>query len=102
MKNICSPMTRKAWLALVMALCAAFPALAQKITVSGTVTEPEGEPAIGASVTVKDLPGFGVATDFDGNYSIQVEPNAVLIFSYVGCETQEIPVNNENPIVFLL
>ena len=98
MKNICSPMTRKAWLALVMVLCMAFPALAQKITVTGTVTEPEGEPAIGASVTVKGLPGFGVATDYDGNYSILVEPDAVLIFSYVGCDTQEIPVNNQTKI----
>lgn len=98
MKNICSPMTRKAWLALVMVLCMSFPALAQKITVTGTVTEPEGEPAIGASVTVKGMSGFGVATDFDGNYSIQVAPDAILEFSYVGCDTQEIPVENRTTI----
>lgn len=98
MKNNCSPMTRKAWLALIMVLCLSFPALAQKITVTGTVIEPEGEPAIGASVTVKGQAGFGVATDFDGNYTIQVAPDAVLEFSYVGCDTQEVPVDNRTNI----
>ena len=71
MKNNCSPMTRKAWLAPIMVLCLSFPALAQKITVTGTVIEPEGEPAIGASVTVKGQAGFGVATDYNGNYTIR-------------------------------
>ncbi len=98
MKNICSQMTGKAWLALIMVLCLSFPALAQKITVKGTVIEPEGEPAIGASVTVKGQPGIGVATDYDGNYSIQVAPDAVLEFSYVGCDKQEIAVDNRTVI----
>lgn len=98
MKNICPLMTRKAWLALLFVLTVAFPALAQKITVTGTVYEPEGEPAIGASVTVKGATGFGVSTDFDGKYSISVAPDAVLVFSYVGCDTQEIPVENRKTI----
>lgn len=70
MKNICFQMNRKAWLALVLVLTMAFPALAQKITVTGTVYEPEGEPAIGASVEVQGVPGYGVATDIDGNFSV--------------------------------
>lgn len=98
MKNNCSPMTRKAWLALIMVLCLSFPALAQKITVTGTVIEPEGEPAIGASVTVKGQAGFGVATDYNGNYTIQVAPDAVLEFSYIGCDTQVVPVDNRTNI----
>ncbi len=97
MKNICFRMSRKALLALVMALAVAFPALAQKITVTGTVYEPEGEPAIGASVEVKGVQ-FGVATDIDGNFKLQVEPNAVLVVSYVGCDTQEIPVDGRTNI----
>ena len=40
MQNICYQMTRKAVLALTMVLACALPALAQKITVSGTVYEP--------------------------------------------------------------
>ncbi|WP_290144913.1 hypothetical protein [Muribaculum intestinale] len=46
-------MNRKAWLVAIMVLCLSFPALAQKITVSGTVTDKTGEPLIGASVLAK-------------------------------------------------
>ena len=98
MKNICFQMTRKAFLAVVMLLMAAMPALAQKITVKGTVYDPEGEPAIGASVEVRGIANYGVATDYDGNYSIQAEPNATLVFSYVGCNTQEVPVDGRTTI----
>ena len=99
MKNICFQMNRKAWLALVLVLTMAFPALAQKITVTGTVYEPEGEPAIGASVEVQGVPGYGVATDIDGNFSVSVAPDAVLVISYVGCDTQNIPVDGRTNIV---
>ena len=98
MKNICFQMNRKALLALISVVCLAFPALAQKITVSGTVYEPEGEPAIGASVMVQGVQGYGVSTDIDGNYRIEVAPDAVLVFSYVGYETQTIPVNGQTTI----
>ena len=91
MKNICFQMTRKAWLAIVMVLSLSFPALAQKTTVTGTVVDYEGEPAIGASVIAEGTTN-GVATDFDGNFRIDVAPNAVLVVSYVGCETQRVPV----------
>lgn len=97
MKNICFQMTRKAWLAMVMVLCLSFPALAQKITVTGTVIDYEGEPAIGASVIAEGTTN-GVATDFDGNFKIDVAPNAVLVVSYVGCETQRIPVDGRTHI----
>ena len=97
MKNICFQMTRKAWLTIVMVLCLSFPALAQKTTVTGTVVDYEGEPAIGASVIAEGTSN-GVATDFDGNYSIDVAPNAVLVVSYVGCETQRIPVDGRTHI----
>lgn len=91
MKNICFQMTRKAWLAIAMVLSLSFPALAQKTTVTGTVVDYEGEPAIGASVIAEGTTN-GVATDFDGNFRIDVAPNAVLVVSYVGCETQRVPV----------
>lgn len=97
MKNICFQMTRKAWLAIAMVLCLSFPALAQKTTVTGTVVDYEGEPAIGASVIAEGTT-TGVATDFDGNFSIDVAPNAVLVVSYVGCETQRVPVDGRTHI----
>ena len=70
MKNICFQMTRKAWLVAFMVLCAAFPALAQTITVKGSVVDKEGEPLIGASVVVKGET-LGTATDFDGLFHHQ-------------------------------
>ena len=98
MKNICFQMPRKLWLALALVLIATVPALAQKITVHGTVIEPEGEPAIGASVEVKGVKGVGVATDFDGKFTVQVDPKATLVISYVGCDTKEVPVNGRTNI----
>lgn len=86
MQNICLQMTRKALLALTLVVACAFPALAQKITVTGTVYEPEGEPAIGASVVVQGQT-MGVTTDIYGVYTIQTEANATLVFSYIGCDT---------------
>ncbi len=97
MQNICFQMTRRAILALTLVMVFAFPALAQKITVSGTVIDSEGEPAISASVVVQGET-LGVVTDFDGNYTIQVDPNGSLVFSYIGCETQVIPVEGRTTI----
>lgn len=97
MKNICFQMSRKVWLAAIMVLCLSFPALAQKITVSGTVSDPTGEPLIGASVVVQGET-MGVATDFDGNYTISAPSDGVLTFSYVGYNTQEVAINGRTNI----
>lgn len=98
MKNICFKMTCKALLTLTMLLAVAMPSFAQKITVHGTVYEPEGEPAIGASIEVKGVKGVGVTTDFDGKFTVKVAPNATLVVSYVGCNTQEVPVQGRQNI----
>ena len=97
MQNICFQMTRRALLALTMVMVCILPALAQKITVSGTVYDSEGEPAIAASVVVQGQT-MGVVTDFDGLYNIQVDANESLVFSYIGCETQVIPVEGRTNI----
>lgn len=98
MKNICFQMTRRALIAMAMVVCLALPALAQKITVTGTVYEPEGEPAIGASINVEGRTGTGAITDIDGNFTIEVDKNAVLIVSYVGYMTQNVPVDGRTHI----
>lgn len=74
---------------------------AQKISISGTVTDPTGEPLIGVTVTV---PGThtGASTDIDGNYRIEADSKAKLKFSYVGYETQEIPSNGRTEINVVL
>lgn len=97
MKNICLQMTRKACLVFTMTLLMAFPAFAQKITVSGNVTDPSGEPLIGASV-MSTGSAVGTATDIDGNYTITVEPNGSLTFSYVGFNSQTIAVDGRSTI----
>ncbi|MDR1813503.1 MAG: TonB-dependent receptor [Tannerella sp.] len=69
---------------------------AQQITVKGTVTD-TSEPLIGVSIAVKGATS-GTTTDADGNYIINVAPNATLIFSYIGYVSQEIAVNNRTVI----
>lgn len=72
-------------------------ASAQKISVTGTVSDPTGEPLIGVSITVKDSK-TGTTTDIDGNYAIEVDSKATLRFSYVGYDAQDIPVNARSVI----
>lgn len=78
-----------------MALCllvGSVAAGAQSLTVTGTVTSAsDGEPLIGASVTVKGA-HEGATTDIDGNYSIKVSQGATLTFSYVGFTPRDIKV----------
>lgn len=89
MKNICFQMNRKMWLTMLLALCLALPALAQKVAIQGKVVDSAGEPLIGASVLAQGTT-VGVATDFDGNFTIQVAPDATLVVSYVGYEPQTV------------
>lgn len=66
--------------------------------IRGTVIDKKGkEPIIGCTVQVKGT-NRGIVTDFDGNFSIEVEPGATLIFRYVGYKTQEVKVGNEKVI----
>jgi len=59
-------------------------AFSQKITISGTITSSEDQGSIiGASVLEKGTTN-GTITNFDGNYTIQVQQGATLVFSYVG------------------
>ncbi len=88
----------KKHLILVLAgLCLALGMNAQNITVKGSVKDSAGEPVIGAGVIVKGTTQ-GVSTDLDGNYSINCAPNATLVFSNIGLETQEIAVGGRKTI----
>lgn len=70
-------------------------AFAQDIT--GTVTDSSGIPLAGVNVLEKGTMN-GVITDFNGNYSISVNSDATLVFSYVGYNTAEVEVNNQTSI----
>ena len=71
-----------------------FIAFAQQRNLSGTVVDNYGEPLPGVNVVVKGTT-TGVTTDFDGNYVIQVRPKDVLVFSFIGYNTQEQSVGNK-------
>ncbi|RKS56036.1 TonB-linked SusC/RagA family outer membrane protein [Gillisia mitskevichiae] len=66
--------------------------------VKGTVTSQEdGMPLTGVSVFVSGAATQGAASDFDGNYVLnEVDPNATLIFSYVGYKSQEVQINGRS------
>ena len=74
---------------------------AQNITVNGTVKDNTGEPVIGAGVIVKGTTQ-GTSTDIDGNYSITCAPAAILEFSFIGMETQEVAVAGRRTIDVVL
>jgi TonB-linked outer membrane protein, SusC/RagA family len=67
------------------------------ITVKGKVTDAKKESVPGASILVKGTMQ-GTVTDIDGQYTIQANPQATLVVSFVGMQTQEIPVNNRTSI----
>lgn len=71
---------------------------AQTRTVKGKVVDKAHEPLIGVAVNIKNT-SQGSITDFEGNYSIQVNnENATLVFSYIGYDKQEIKVGTRNVV----
>lgn len=69
------------------------------ITVKGKVIDATlKEGVIGANVVVKGTTN-GTITDYDGNYTLSDVPsNGILVFSYIGMEAKEVPVNNQKVI----
>ncbi|WP_299534825.1 TonB-dependent receptor [Ulvibacterium sp.] len=66
-------------------------------TVSGTITDSGGVPLPGANVVEKGTTN-GTQTDFDGNYTLNVDSNATLVVSYLGFLTQEVAVNGRSTV----
>ena len=73
---------------LFLLMCVPFVLAQSPAKVTGKVIDDLGEPMIGVSVQVKGTTS-GAITDIDGNYSVNVEPGATLVFSYVGYIPQE-------------
>lgn len=88
---------KKALIFVMVCIIAPLTAFAQN-SISGTVTDGEGYPLPGVSVVVKGQ-AKGTSTDFDGLYLLtNLNPEDVLIFSYVGFETQEIQVEDKESL----
>ena len=61
--------------------------------ISGTVVDATGETVIGATVLEKGTSN-GTITDFDGNFTLRVQPGNMLVFSFVGYKSVELPAQN--------
>ncbi|WP_299313988.1 SusC/RagA family TonB-linked outer membrane protein [uncultured Aquimarina sp.] len=70
---------------------------AQEKTISGNVTDNSGLPLPGVNIVVKGT-SKGTQSDFDGNYTIEVNRGAVLSFSYLGFTTKEVAVGDGDSI----
>lgn len=64
------------------------------LAVTGTITDETGQPLPGVNVVEKGTTN-GTSSDANGKYALNVENNAVLVFSFIGYVTQELPVNNQ-------
>ena len=80
-------------------LCVMFTAtaIAQQKTIKGTVVDATGEPLIGVNVSVKGTT-IGIITDIDGNYTLEVPSKSTIVFSYIGYQSQEVPVGSQSTI----
>lgn len=83
--------------AMMFTLLAGSALAGQGKTVTGKVTDENGEPVPGVNIVIRGTVS-GTITDMDGNYSINVNAGAVLMFSYIGYVVEEIPVDNRSVV----
>ncbi|WP_337942915.1 carboxypeptidase-like regulatory domain-containing protein, partial [Parabacteroides sp.] len=65
--------------------------------ITGTVSDPNGDPIIGANVVEKGTTN-GTITDLDGKFSLSLPANATLLISYIGYTSQEVPIGNQTSV----
>lgn len=97
MARISTKGCRKVFLTAFLLTLFSLVTYAQTITVSGKVTDEDGLGIPGTNVSIKGTTN-GVISEADGSYSINVDPNSTLQFSFVGFISQEVPVNNRRTI----
>lgn len=68
--------------------------IVDEVAISGRITDEGGQGLPGASVLVKDT-SIGTTTDLDGNYSLKVPEDALIVVSFIGYKTQEIEIGNK-------
>lgn len=98
MKNKNLFIKRKGWLFAILWMLS-LGMFAQNITVSGTVTDANNEPVIGATVIVSGDPSHGTVTDIDGKYVLpNVPADGSLEFRFVGMKNLIVPVNGKTTL----
>jgi len=81
----------------VFLICVGFSAFAQR-TVTGKVTSAEDNAGIPGVNVIEKGKSNGTATDMDGNFTISVGSDAVLVFSAIGYSTQEVSVGSQTSV----
>ena len=70
----------------------------EQLWTSGAVVDKQNEPLPGVTVNIKGI-GQGVITDSDGKYRIKIpNKNAILVFSFIGFQAQEVNVNGRSTV----
>ncbi len=69
----------------------------QDIKITGKITGANGEPLSGVSVSLKGST-IGTTTDNNGNFTLTVPEKGTLVISYIGYQSQELPVNSQSVI----
>lgn len=70
----------------------------QPRTITGTIVDPDGEPLIGVSISIKGT-SVGTISNAEGKYSLSGIPDdATLVFSFIGMLTQEIAAGNQTSV----
>lgn len=86
------------WLFMLVLSSFMYVANAQQRNVQGMVTDPNGEPIIGASVVVKGTTN-GTITDFDGKFTLSNVPEkGIITITYIGYKGQDIPVAGKSTL----
>ena len=88
----------KVLLTLLVSTFLSVDAFAQQINVKGLVKDGTGEPVIGANVLVKGTTN-GTITDFDGNFQLTANQGDIIVVSFIGYTTQELPAAAEMNII---
>lgn len=91
-------MIRKIVLSLVAILGVYAFAGAQNQQVSGTVTGADGQPILAASVVLEGSTHVGTSTGMNGDFTLRVPADGVLVVSYVGYRTERVPVNGQTVV----
>lgn len=94
-------MVRKLTYALVLVLSLGFFAMAQNRMISGTVTDTNGDPIIGAAVIIEGT-NSGVVTGSDGKFSISAPSNGTLNISFIGYKQVNVQVDGRTYIDVVL
>lgn len=96
MKTLLPKLSSWRAIALVLAILISVPAAAQNLTVRGKVIDESGAPLPGAGIVIEGTTN-GTTSDVDGNFTISVKPNSVLVASFIGFESASVKIGTSAP-----